>query len=66
MFWNSIGEGFILGMSNIVISIGNYFTAKYQGCLLSTEEAEQAFLSMETDLSSRAEEPEEETTTITS
>ena len=66
MFWNGIGEGFILGMSNIAISISGYFTSKYKGCLLSKEAAEKAYLKMEKKLSSRKKKKKPKTIKITS
>ena len=65
LLWNSIGEGFILGMCNIAITISNYFVSKIEGCKLSSQEAEAAFEKIESNLNSRVEEEQPETVKIT-
>jgi hypothetical protein len=53
LLWNSIGEGFILGMSNIAITITNYFSSKNDGCKLSKEEADMVYAKIEKKMQSR-------------
>ena len=53
LFWNGIGEGFILGMSNIALTVVNFFNSKTEACKLSTEEADKAYKDMEKQLDSR-------------
>ena len=65
ILWNSIGEGFIIGMSNIALSISNYFTSKDKGCELSKEEAEQAYAKMEKKMKSRKKAAAPKTVAIT-
>ena len=65
LFWNSIGEGFILGMSNIAITIANFFISKNKGCKLSSEEAEKAYQKIESKLSSRKKKKSPKTVTVT-
>lgn len=57
LLWNGVGEGFILGMSNIALMIINFFNSKTEACKLSKEEADAAYKKIEKTLDSR-EKPE--------
>ena len=65
LFWNSAGEGFILGMTNIAISISNYFSSQKESCVMDKKEATKAFDKMEKKLKSRKKSKKEEQIKIT-
>ena len=48
---NSIGEGFILAFTSIILSLVNYFDSKKLGCELNRLEAEKQFNMIENKLS---------------
>ena len=41
--WNSIREGFFLGMTNIALTISTYFQSQIHGCQMSEEDSEKAY-----------------------
>ena len=53
LLWNSVGEGFILGMTNIALSISNYFTSQKESCVMDKQEAAKAYSKIEKKLKSR-------------
>jgi hypothetical protein len=53
LLWNSVGEGFILGMTNIALSIGNYFTSQKESCVMNKQEAAKVYAKIEKKLKSR-------------
>jgi ABC-type arginine/histidine transport system permease subunit len=64
LFWNSLGEGFILGMTNIALSISNYFTSQKESCVMDKKEAAKVFAKMEKKLKSRKKKPKPKQITI--
>ena len=65
LFSNSIGEGFILGMSNIALTITNFFNSKEEGCKLSQKESDAAYQKIEKTLNSKKETPAPEQISVT-
>jgi|TARA_B110000046_G_C12886245_1_gene352297 ABC-type arginine/histidine transport system permease subunit len=53
LLWNSMGEGFFIGMSSISFTIMNYFSSQVDGCKLSNKEAAIEYTKMEKKLKSR-------------
>jgi hypothetical protein len=64
LLWNSIGEGFFIGMSNIALTIINYFSSQVEGCKLSAEESAKEYKKIEKKLQSRKKKRKPEKITI--
>ena len=57
IFWNSLGESFIMALCSVIFTIINYFTSKQSGCELTDIESDKQFKKMEKKLNSRKKKP---------
>lgn len=64
LLWNSAGEGFILGMTNIALSISNYFTSQKESCVMTKQQAAKAYAKIEKKLKSRRKKKQPKKVTI--
>jgi hypothetical protein len=53
LVWNSIGEGFFLGMTNVALTISTYFQSQIRGCQMSEEDAEKSYDRLHKKLNSK-------------
>ena len=53
LFSNSIGEGFILAFTSLILTLVNYFDSKRLGCQLNSLESEKEYSNIEKKLNSR-------------
>ena len=65
IFWNSIAEGFFIGMINMILTIDNFFTSQKDGCQLDPKQAHIAYKKYERKLNNRKKKKTKKKVTIT-
>lgn len=53
LFSNTVAEAFFIGMTNVVLMMGNHFGSQTEGCTMSKKDADKAYKKIEADLNSR-------------
>ena len=53
LLWNSLAEGFFVGLTSITLTISTYFTSQKDCCVLTKEEANKQYKKIEKGLKSR-------------